>query len=106
MQLIPLLVYRAIEKSNCYHKKGHAANCSSGIQTNVFMLIFGVVQIFASQIPDFHNMAWLSIVAALMSFGYASIGLGLGFATVIGIKLSSTIIFIHIYQNLIECIHI
>nr|GMC69992.1 probable amino acid permease 7 isoform X2 [Ipomoea batatas] len=75
---------RAIEKSNCYHKNGHEANCgSTGIGTNVFMMIFGIAQIFASQIPDFHNMAWLSIVAALMSFGYASIGLGLGFATVI-----------------------
>lgn len=79
--------YRAIEKSNCYHKNGHEANCgSTGIGTNVFMMIFGIAQIFASQIPDFHNMAWLSIVAALMSFGYASIGLGLGFATVIGIN--------------------
>ncbi|XP_019194331.1 PREDICTED: probable amino acid permease 7 [Ipomoea nil] len=75
---------RAIEKSNCYHENGHEANCNStGIGTNVFMLVFGIAQIFASQIPDFHNMAWLSIVAALMSFGYASIGLGLGFATVI-----------------------
>ena len=48
------------------------------------MLLFGVVQIVMSQIPDFHNMEWLSIVAAMMSFCYASIGLGLGFAKVVG----------------------
>lgn len=40
-----------------------------------------------SQIPDFHNMAWLSVVAAIMSFSYSSIGLGLGLVKVIGILL-------------------
>ena len=48
------------------------------------MILFGLVQIVMSFIPDLHNMAWVSIVAALMSFTYASIGLGLGVATVIG----------------------
>lgn len=47
------------------------------------MLLFGLVQIVMSQIPDFHNMAWLSVVAAVMSFSYSSIGLGLGLAKVI-----------------------
>ncbi|XP_062079140.1 probable amino acid permease 7 isoform X2 [Humulus lupulus] len=71
----------AIMKSNCYHKKGHEADCSYG--KTLYMLLFGVVQIFMSQIPDFHNMAWLSIIAAIMSFAYAFIGFGLGFAKVI-----------------------
>ena len=31
----------------------------------------------------FHKLSWLSIIAALMSFGYASIGAGLSIATVI-----------------------
>ena len=48
------------------------------------MLLFGALQIVVSQIPDFHNMAWLSVVAAIMSFTYSCIGLGLGFAKVIG----------------------
>lgn len=48
------------------------------------MLLFGAVQLVFSQIPDFHEMAWLSILAAVMSFSYASIGLGLGLAKVIG----------------------
>ncbi|KAF5949626.1 hypothetical protein HYC85_011619 [Camellia sinensis] len=70
---------RAIQKSNCYHKEGHEASCDYG--DTVYMVLFGVVQIVASQIPDFHNMAWLSFVAAIMSFFYASIGFVLGFAT-------------------------
>ncbi|KAK1268312.1 putative amino acid permease 7 [Acorus gramineus] len=44
------------------------------------------VNLVLSQIPDFHDMEWLSIVAAAMSFCYSSIGLGLGFAKVIGNK--------------------
>ncbi|XP_044502797.1 probable amino acid permease 7 isoform X2 [Mangifera indica] len=72
---------RAIQKSNCYHKEGHDAPCAYGDTT--YMLIFGAFQIFVSQIPDFHNMEWLSIVAAIMSFTYSFIGFGLGFAKVI-----------------------
>ncbi|XP_060673035.1 probable amino acid permease 7 isoform X1 [Ziziphus jujuba] len=45
---------------------------------------FEVVQILLSQLPDFHNLQWLSIVAAIMSFSYSFIGLGLGFAKLIG----------------------
>lgn len=48
------------------------------------MLMFGLTQVFVSQIPDFHNMTWLSVVAAIMSFTYALIGFGLGFSTVVG----------------------
>ncbi|KAL8462072.1 hypothetical protein ACS0TY_033229 [Phlomoides rotata] len=73
---------RAIEQSNCYHKHGRDAPCESG--NTMYMLLFGVVQIFMSQIPDFHSMEWLSIVAAIMSFSYSSIGLGLGAAKTIG----------------------
>lgn len=53
------------------------------------MLLFGAVQIFLSQIPDFHNIQWLSILAAVMSFTYSSIGTGLGLAKVIGTLLDS-----------------
>ncbi|KAJ3679707.1 hypothetical protein LUZ60_017718 [Juncus effusus] len=72
---------RAIEKSDCYHKEGHDAPCEYG--DNFFMLIFGAIQIIISQIPDFHNMAWLSVFAAIMSFSYSFIGLGLGITNVI-----------------------
>ncbi|KAH7674260.1 Amino acid transporters domain-containing protein [Dioscorea alata] len=72
---------RAIQKSNCYHKEGHKAPCEYA--TYHYMLVFGGVQVVFSQIPDFHNMEWLSIVAAVMSFCYSTIGFGLGVAKVI-----------------------
>lgn len=69
---------RALRKSNCYHKEGQDASCEYG--GSIYMLLFGVVQIVMSQIPDFHSMVLVSVVAAIMSFCYASIGFGLGFA--------------------------
>ncbi|KAL0362980.1 UNVERIFIED_CONTAM: putative amino acid permease 7 [Sesamum calycinum] len=75
----------AIQRSNCYHKHGRDAPCESG--STWYMLLFGAVQIFMSQIPDFHSMEWLSVIAAIMSFAYSSIGLGLGAAKVIGNKV-------------------
>ncbi|KAL1206114.1 putative amino acid permease 7 [Cardamine amara subsp. amara] len=74
---------RAIMKSNCYHRGGHKAKCSFGDNNNYFMLLFGLVQIFMSQIPNFHNMIWLSLVAAIMSFTYSFIGIGLSLAQII-----------------------
>ncbi|GAB4854050.1 Probable amino acid permease 7 [Ancistrocladus abbreviatus] len=73
---------RAIEKSNCYHREGHEAACNYG--DTLYMLLFGAAQIVISQIPNFHNMDWLSVVAAIMSFTYSFIGLGLGLAKVVG----------------------
>ncbi|XP_062169335.1 probable amino acid permease 7 isoform X1 [Alnus glutinosa] len=72
---------RAIQRSNCYHREGHQAACTYG--DTFYMLLFGLIQIVMSQIPDFHNMEWLSIVAAIMSFTYSFIGFGLGLAKVI-----------------------
>ncbi|WCJ32536.1 amino acid permease 7 [Euphorbia peplus] len=71
---------RAIQKSNCYHREGHEAACE--YSDSLYMLIFGAAQILLSQIPDFHEMQWLSMLAAAMSFAYASIGFGLGVAQV------------------------
>ncbi|KAK4851236.1 hypothetical protein QYF36_013513 [Acer negundo] len=72
---------RAIQKSNCYHNEGHEATCE--YSDTYYYLIFGAVQIVLSQAPDFHNIQWLSIVAAIMSFAYSFIGFGLGIAQVI-----------------------
>ncbi|TXG68041.1 hypothetical protein EZV62_009316 [Acer yangbiense] len=72
---------RAIQKSNCYHREGHEAPCAYGY--TFYMLLFGAVQIVMSQIPNFHDMEWLSVIAAIMSFTYSFIGFGLGFAKVI-----------------------
>ena len=47
------------------------------------MIIFAGIQILLSQLPNFHKLWWLSIVAAVMSFTYSSIGLALGIAQTI-----------------------
>ncbi|WJX21126.1 Amino acid permease 6 [Trifolium repens] len=70
----------AIKKSNCFHKYGHEADCKTS--NYLFMVIFGIFEILLSQIPDFHELSWLSILAAVMSFGYASIGIGLSIAKI------------------------
>ncbi|KAE8790708.1 putative amino acid permease 7 [Hordeum vulgare] len=71
----------AIPKANCYHAHGHDAPC--GFDGSYYMLMFGGAQLLLSFIPDFHDMAWLSVVAAVMSFSYAFIALGLGLASTI-----------------------
>ncbi|MQM21670.1 hypothetical protein Taro_054714 [Colocasia esculenta] len=71
----------AIKRSNCFHKKGHQNPCHA--KSNTYMIVFGVVEILFSQIPDFDQIWWLSIVAAVMSFTYSSIGLGLGISEVV-----------------------
>lgn len=48
------------------------------------MITFGVIEILFSQIPDFDQVWWLSIVAAIMSFTYSFAGLGLGIGKVAG----------------------
>ena len=78
---------RTIQKSNFYHKEGHEAECNFGNTT--YMLLFGVVQIVLSQIPEFRNIQWLSILATAMSFTSSSIRLGLGLAKVIGMLVNS-----------------
>ncbi|KAG9157343.1 hypothetical protein Leryth_004989 [Lithospermum erythrorhizon] len=72
----------AVKRSNCFHKNGHDDKCS--VSNYPFMAIFAVIQIILSQIPNFSELSWLSIVAAVMSFTYASIGLGLSIAKVVG----------------------
>ncbi|VFQ75179.1 unnamed protein product [Cuscuta campestris] len=72
----------AVKKSNCYHKEGHGADCS--VSNYPYMMIFAGVQILLSQIPNFHKLSWLSILAAVMSFAYSSIGLALSVARIIG----------------------
>ncbi|KAI4366609.1 hypothetical protein MLD38_022468 [Melastoma candidum] len=71
----------AISRSNCFHKNGDDSPCH--INSNPYMIAFGVIEIVLSQIPDFDQLWWLSIVAAVMSFTYSTIGLGLGIAKVV-----------------------
>ncbi|KAF0890165.1 hypothetical protein E2562_038422 [Oryza meyeriana var. granulata] len=69
---------QAIRRAGCFHAHGHNVPCHSS--STPYMIIFGAAEIIFSQIPDFHEIWWLSIVAAVMSFTYSSIGLGLGIA--------------------------
>jgi hypothetical protein len=56
------------------------------------MIGLGIIEVFLSQIPNFHNLSWLSIIAAIMSFGYAFIGIGLSLATIIQGKFSFSLV--------------
>ncbi|BAF07509.1 amino acid permease 3 isoform X1 [Oryza sativa Japonica Group] len=70
----------AIQRSNCFHARGEQDPCHAS--SNVYMIMFGIVQVFFSQIPDFDQVWWLSILAAVMSFTYSAVGLALGAAQV------------------------
>ncbi|KAJ7543914.1 hypothetical protein O6H91_09G058200 [Diphasiastrum complanatum] len=67
---------QAIKRSDCFHSQGDHSTCH--VSNNPYMVAFGAIQIIFSQIPDFHRIWWLSIIAAAMSLSYSSIGLGLG----------------------------
>lgn len=71
----------AIQRSNCFYKNGHGSNCVSN--NNEFMIIFACFQLILSQLPNFHKLWWLSIVAAVMSFAYSSIGIGLSITKIV-----------------------
>ncbi|KAK7282695.1 hypothetical protein RIF29_11673 [Crotalaria pallida] len=71
----------AIKRSNCYYKSGDKNPCK--MNSNIYMISFGITEIIFSQIPDFDQLWWLSILAAVMSFTYSTIGLGLGIGKVV-----------------------
>ncbi|OWM90110.1 hypothetical protein CDL15_Pgr006431 [Punica granatum] len=70
----------ATSRLNCFHDKGEKNPCHAN--STPYMIAFGIVEIILSQIPDFDQLLWLSILAAVMSFTYSTIGLGLGVAKV------------------------
>ncbi|KAJ4838178.1 Amino acid permease 2 [Turnera subulata] len=70
----------AIKRSNCFHASGGKNPCH--MSSTPFMVMFGIMEIVFSQIPDLDQIWWLSSVAAIMSFSYSTIGLGLGIAKV------------------------
>ena len=79
-------IFRAIKRSNCFHKSGGKDPCH--MSSNGYMITFGISEIIFSQIQDFSHVWWLSIVAAIMSFTYSAIGLGLGIGKVAGIYMN------------------
>ncbi|GAV71927.1 Aa_trans domain-containing protein [Cephalotus follicularis] len=70
----------AINRANCFHSHDGKGECK--VNSTPYMIAFGVVEIIFSQIPDFDQLWWLSTVAAVMSFTYSTIGLGLGITKV------------------------
>ena len=66
------------------------------MNSNWYMISYGVSEIIFSQIPDFHELWWLSIVAAVMSFTYSFIGLGLGIGKVIGMTIHVSLLLLSI----------
>lgn len=74
----------AVKRSNCFHDKGTRDHELCSISSYPFMSVFAIIQIILSQIPNFHKLSWLSILAAVMSFAYSSIGLALSIAKVAG----------------------
>ncbi|KAK9945873.1 hypothetical protein M0R45_011367 [Rubus argutus] len=70
----------AIKRNGCLHKSGGQKACQ--INSNPYMIAFGISEIILSQIPNFDKLWWLSTVAAVMSFTYSGIGLCLGIAKV------------------------
>ena len=93
--MVDVFFFRSIRKINCYHYKGVGDPCSYSI--NPYMIGFGMVELVLSQIPNFHKLSWLSVLAAVTSVGYASIGAGLSLATIIqGLLLTPHLI---IFQN-------
>lgn len=78
----------AINKSNCFHKHGHQADCR--VHNNSFMVIFAVIEIILSQVPNFHKLSPISVIAAIMSFSYSLIGIGLSIAKIAGDGIGKT----------------
>ncbi|CAN8288718.1 unnamed protein product [Cochlearia groenlandica] len=72
----------AIQRTSCEHSS-HEGKDQCHVNGNPYMIAFGLAQIVFSQIPDFDQLWWLSILAAVMSFCYSTIGLGLGVSRVV-----------------------
>ncbi|XBI58791.1 hypothetical protein VPH35_039970 [Triticum aestivum] len=81
--LRPLPVRQSCRNRNRvhHHNSGHSVDC--GMYTTMYMVLFGISKVVFSQLPNLHEMAWLSILAAVMSFSYSTIGVGLSLAQTI-----------------------
>ncbi|KMZ71298.1 Amino acid permease 6 [Zostera marina] len=72
----------AVQRSNCFYGHGHQAKCK--VNNNGFMITFGCFELLLSQMQNFHQLWWLSIVAAVMSLVYSTIALGLSISKITG----------------------
>ncbi|KAK6945949.1 Amino acid transporter, transmembrane domain [Dillenia turbinata] len=72
----------AMVKTICVHKHGNQAKCHGS--TQLYIIIFGCIELLLSQTPNFHKLSFLSILAAIMSFSYSFIGIALCIERIIG----------------------
>ncbi|KAJ0680907.1 putative amino acid transporter, transmembrane domain-containing protein [Helianthus annuus] len=78
----------AIYKSICFHQHGHQADCH--VSNNPLMIIFAIIEIILSQVPNFHELSPLSVIAAIMSFMYSTTGIVLSIARIAGNGVGKT----------------
>ncbi|KAK8919041.1 Amino acid permease 2 [Platanthera zijinensis] len=62
-----------INRSNCFHYKGHDAHCNTS--GNLYIILFGIVELVLSQFPNLEKITIISVVAAAMSFIYSFVSL-------------------------------
>ncbi|CAI0449119.1 unnamed protein product [Linum tenue] len=67
----------SVRRKKCLHAED---NCH--VSTTIYMIIFGCIQLILCQVPNYHKLSWISILAAVMSITYSFIGLGLSVAKV------------------------
>ena len=63
------------------------------MSSNGYMITYGIAEVIFSQIPDFDQVWWLSMVAAINFFTNSIVGLGLGVGKVAG--TSRFILYVH-----------
>ncbi|CAL1362823.1 unnamed protein product [Linum trigynum] len=68
----------SVRRWSCFHE---GDKCH--VSTTPYMIIFGSIQLILCQVANFHKLSWLSILAAVMSFTYSLIGLGLSIAKLV-----------------------
>ncbi|CAI0423642.1 unnamed protein product [Linum tenue] len=73
----------SVRRKKCLHAED---NCH--VSTTIYMIIFGSIQLILCQVPNFHKLSWISILAAVMSITYSFIGLGLSVAKVAAAQLN------------------
>eukprot|EP01025_Chloroclados_australasicus_P041097 TRINITY_DN4331_c0_g1_i1.p1 TRINITY_DN4331_c0_g1~~TRINITY_DN4331_c0_g1_i1.p1 ORF type:complete len:429 (-),score=21.23 TRINITY_DN4331_c0_g1_i1:914-2200(-) len=66
-------------------------NVCSHLTLTQWMIIFGVMQLFLSQLPDMHSIWWVSLMGAIMSICYCGIALGGNIA--VGLQQNNDISF-------------
>jgi amino acid permease len=75
---------KGIVSSDC-----SGVDCQEGLAG--YCILFGIVQLFLSQVPDFHSLWWVSLLGGIMSIGYCMIAAGGSIAAAAsGVEKSAT----------------